>query len=54
MKAGSFPPAAQTPIHIGHIETWAGRPVAIPTWWVSLTQVLGYPTSLLVLMEDPL
>ena len=54
MKAGPCPPAAQAPTHIGHIETWAGRQqLAIPTEWASLTQVLGYPTSLLVLMQDP-
>ena len=26
VKAGPCPPAAQAPTHIGHIETWAGRP----------------------------
>ena len=50
MKAGPCLPAAQAPTRIGHIETWAGRPAE----WASLTQVLGYPTSLLVLMEDAL
>ena len=50
MKAGPCPPVAQAPTHIGHIETRAGRPAK----WAPLTQVLGYPTSLLVLMEDAL
>ena len=27
MRAGPCPPAAQAPTRIGHIETWAGRPV---------------------------
>ena len=50
VKAGPCLPAAEPPTHIEHIETWAGRHAE----WESLTQVLGYPTSLLVLMEDAL
>ena len=50
MKAGPCPPATQAPTRIGHIETWAGRPAE----WASLTQVLSYPTLLLVFMEDAL
>ena len=50
MKAGPCPPAAQAPTRIELIETWAGRSAE----WASLTQVLGYPTSLLMLMEDAL
>ena len=50
MKAGPCPPATQAPTRIGHIETWAWRPAE----WASLTQVLSYPTLLLVLMEDAL
>ena len=50
MKAGPCPPVAQAPTHIGHIETRAGRPAK----WAPLTQVLGYPTLLPVLMEDAL
>ena len=53
VKAGPSPPAAQAPTRIGHIETCAGRPETgeTPVERTSLTQVLSYPTSLLVLME---
>ena len=55
MRAGPCPPAAQAPTCIGHIETWAGRPATGNTSRVVfLTQVLGYPTLLPVLMEDAL
>ena len=31
MRAGTCPHAAQAPTHIGHIETWVGRPATDDT-----------------------
>ena len=53
MKAGSCPPAAQTPTCIGHIETWAVTPATGNTSREGVSDLgVRLPTSLLMLMVD--